>query len=58
MQDVPLIGIDVILKRIRPNAYIVLSNNTITDYIDPDNLPCPTWEEIIDLFEKDVQKYS
>lgn len=39
-------GVDVAIKKLRPNAIFTLSNSTFIQWNDTDGLLPPTWDEI------------
>jgi hypothetical protein len=51
-----LYGIDIAIQKLRPNATFSLYNKTFEDWWDPQDLPPPSWEEIMFVFEQDKQK--
>lgn len=51
-----LFGIDVAIKKLRPNAAYVLEGTSFTAWQDSMNLPAPTWTEIIEQFSNDKQQ--
>lgn len=50
-------GIDVAMKTLRPNASFIMTGKTFTAWKDPDNLPPPTWEEIMVQMKEDENNY-
>lgn len=51
-------GVDVALKKLRPNASYSLYGTSIEEYQDADGLPAPTWEEITAQVEKDKKEFE
>lgn len=48
-----MFGVDVAIKKLRPNAEFEVINNKITWWKDSDGNPPPTWKEILEQIEKD-----
>lgn len=48
-----MFGIDVAIKKLRPNAELVIEGTNIRDYFDPTGLPEITWQDIMDQIMKD-----
>ena len=46
-------GIDLAIKKLRPNAKFVLYGPNFHEWYDPDGLEPPSWEEINEQIEKD-----
>jgi hypothetical protein len=46
-------GVDISIKKLRPNAEFGLSNMTFTEWFDPDGLGPPSWDEIQEQIDKD-----
>ena len=46
-------GVDVAIKKLRPGASFGLSNNTVSEWNDPENREPPSWDEIAEQMEKD-----
>lgn len=46
-------GVDVAIKKLRPNARFEIQGSVITSYQSDDGLPPPEWHEIHDLMEQD-----
>ena len=46
-------GVDVAVKKLRPNAKFELTNNTFTHWEDPNGMYPPSWNEINEQIEKD-----
>lgn len=46
-------GVDVAIKKLRPNARFEIQGSIITKYESDDGLPQPEWHEIHDLMEED-----
>ena len=51
-------GIDVAIKKLRPNARFVLENNKFTQWWDPDGLTAPSWDEVQEQFRKDADAFN
>ena len=48
-----LFGVDVAIKKLRPDAEFALMNTTIIEWNCPNNSEPPTWDEINEQIEKD-----
>tara|TARA_B100000902_G_C26953821_1_gene737167 strand:+ start:474 stop:671 length:198 start_codon:yes stop_codon:yes gene_type:complete len=48
-----LFGVDVAVKKLRPDAEFALSNNTFIEWDCPNYSKPPTWDEINEQIEKD-----
>lgn len=46
-------GTEVAIKKLRPGASFGLSNNSFSEWHDPEGREPPTWEEIYKQIEKD-----
>jgi hypothetical protein len=46
-------GVDIAIKKLRPNAEFGLNNMTFTEWHDPTGLEPPSWGEIHAQIEKD-----
>lgn len=46
-------GVDVALKKLRPNAKFQLEGTNFTAWEDTDGLEPPTWEEVMQQIESD-----
>jgi hypothetical protein len=46
-------GVDVAIKKLRPNATFQLEGTTFTQWNDPDGLNAPTWEEVMSQLQAD-----
>ena len=53
-----MFGIDVAIKKLRPNAEFEITNSFITYWNDPDGLPQPTWEEVLEQLKKDKENIN
>jgi hypothetical protein len=53
-----MVGIETIIKKLRPNAEFTLSNNTFSYYKDDTGLPEPSWEEIMDVFYLELKEFK
>ena len=54
MEDfIGLFGVDVAIKKLRPDAEFALMNTTIIEWNCPNNSEPPTWDEIKEQIEKD-----
>lgn len=51
-------GIDNAIKHLRPNATFELSNKCFTKWNCPYGSNPPTWEEILDQLNKDIETYN
>jgi hypothetical protein len=50
-------GVDVAIKKLRPNANFQLEGNKFTIWNDPvDNTKPPTWEEVMTQMEEDKKR--
>jgi hypothetical protein len=59
--DVPfelLYGVDVAIKKLRPEASFCLYGTTFADWSDPSGKEPPTWEEVMTQFEADKKVYE
>jgi hypothetical protein len=48
-------GVDVAIKKLRPNSKFTLTGTTFTEWNDPSGLEPPTWDEVLLQIEKDKQ---
>ena len=46
-------GVDVALKKLRPQAQFQMNNNTFVKWFDPSGAEPPTWEEVLEQVERD-----
>lgn len=46
-------GVDVAIKKLRPQANFQLEGTTFSIWNDPSGLPAPTWDEVTAQIEKD-----
>lgn len=53
-----MVGIDTIMRRLRPDAKYQISNNSFSFYEDPSGLPQPTWLEIQTEINEELKKYQ
>jgi hypothetical protein len=53
-----LYGVDIALKKLRPEASYTLYGTSIQEYKDPSGLPMPTWDEIASQLEKDKKDFE
>ena len=61
MRQIPqelLYGIDVAIKKLRPNATFELYNTEITKYHCPMGTSAPTWLEIQEQLHKDKEAFD
>ncbi len=49
-------GIELAIKKLRPGAKFSLFNNNITSW--EHELPPPTWEEVMEQLNKDIEEYK
>jgi len=49
-------GVDVAIKKIRPGAKFTLNNTTIIEW--EHELPPPTWDEVMEQLNKDLEEYK
>jgi len=50
------IGIDAAIKKLRPGCKFVLFATNIAEW--EHELPPPTWEEVMEQFNKDLEEYK
>lgn len=50
------VGIDSTIKKLRPGCKFVLFGTNIVEW--EHELPPPTWEEIMEQFNKDLEEYK
>ena len=48
-------GVDIAIKKLRPGAHFQLEGTNFTNWIDPNGLEPPTWEEVMDQFKRDEE---
>ena len=53
-----LYGVDVAVKKLRPNAHFEFRNNIITQWNDPTGTIPPKWDEILEQIEHDKIIYE
>jgi hypothetical protein len=61
MTEIPigiLYGVEVAIKKLRPNANFQLNNMDFTIWSDPTGSTPPTWEEINEQIEKDKKNHD
>jgi len=46
-------GIDIALKKLRPNARFCISGTEFQQWFDPTGAEPPTWNEVMEQIEKD-----
>ena len=51
-------GVDTAIKYLRPDAKFYLYNRTFTRYECPNGSEPPTWEEVEEQINKDVETYN
>lgn len=51
-----MFGIDVAIKTLRPGAKFTLNNNEFIEW--EHELPPPTWDEVMEQFNKDLEEYK
>lgn len=51
-------GVDSAIDFLRPGATYTLRNNTIFDWVCPNGTNPPTWEEIEEQIQKDIDVYN
>lgn len=51
-------GIDTAIKHLRPNATFELNNKCFTKWNCPYGSNPPTWEEILNQLNKDIETYN
>ena len=55
MEDfIGLFGVDVAIKKLRPDAEFALYNTTFTMWDCPNGSEPPTWDEINEQIQKDI----
>ena len=50
-----LFGVDVAIKKLRPDAEFALYNTTFTMWECPNGSEPPTWDEINEQIQKDIE---
>lgn len=50
-----LFGVDVAIKKLRPDAEFALYNTTFTMWDCPNGSEPPTWDEINEQIQKDIE---
>lgn len=56
MEDfIDLFGVDVAIKKLRPGAEFALYNTTFTMWDCPNGSEPPTWDEINEQIQKDME---
>ena len=53
-----LFGVDVAIKKLRPNANFQLEGTRFTQWNCPDNTEPPEWSEVMAQLELDKQAYE
>lgn len=53
-----LFGVDVAIKKLRPDAEFALYNTTFTMWDCPNGSSPPTWEEINEQLQRDIMKLN
>ena len=53
-----LFGVDVAIKKLRPNANFQLEGTNFTQWQCPDNTQPPTWAEVMIQLDADQQAYE
>lgn len=53
-----LFGVDVAIKKLRPDAEFALYNTTFTMWECPNGSSPPTWEEINEQLQRDIMKLN
>lgn len=51
-------GVDIAIKKLRPNATYEINNNVFTKWNCPDSVSAPSWEEINTQVEQDKAEYE
>jgi hypothetical protein len=51
-----MIGIDVSIKKLRPDAKFTLSGTIFSEW--EHELPPPTWDEVMEQLNKDIEEYK
>ena len=51
-------GVDVAVKKLRPNANFQLEGTTFTNWNCPNNTIPPTWDEVMAQLQADQQAYE
>jgi hypothetical protein len=51
-----LFGVDIAIKKLRPDSQFELYNTTFTKWFDPNGNQPPTWDEINEQIEKDKKE--
>ena len=59
MEDfIGLFGVDVAIKKLRPDAEFALYNTTFTMWDCPNGSEPPTWDEINEQIQKDIAELN
>ena len=61
MQEIPhelLFGVDIAVKKLRPNANFQLEGTRFTQWSCPNNTEPPAWEEVLAQLELDQKAYE
>ena len=53
-----LFGVDIAIKKLRPDAEFALYNTTFTHWECPYNTQTPTWDEINEQLQMDIMKLN
>ena len=53
-----LFGVDIAIKKLRPDAEFALYNTTFTHWECPHNTQPPTWDEINEQLQRDIMKLN
>ena len=56
--EYPVPGVDTAIKTLRPHARYALANTTFTAWEDDTGSEPPTWEEIKEEIEKEIEIYK
>ena len=53
-----LFGVDIAIKKLRPDAEFALMNTSIIEWNCPHNSEHPTWQEIKEQIESDMKQIN
>jgi hypothetical protein len=58
MNEIFMFGVSDAVKRLRPDSVFEITNDKFTKWYDPNGLPAPTWQEVMDQMEIDKKEYD
>ena len=53
-----MFGVSDAVKRLRPDSVFEITNTEFTKWYDPNGLPAPTWQEVMNQMENDKKEYD